>query len=564
MSRRGKEAVTTPLIERLEALQHATELGTGRVPQAQIEKADAVLEQASTRRSLSAEHTVVGFFGATGSGKSSLFNAVTGRDLARAAATRPTTSVPLAGVWQAEGSDDLLDWLQVPERHQLDQPLGTSRAGLLRRRSGQASGLILVDLPDFDSTTAGNRETAERLAGQVDVLVWVLDPQKYADAAVHHEFIRPLAAYAGITLVVLNQIDLLDSSDRTAVIESLRGILETDGLRRPRLHAVSAKSGEGIDGLREAIADVAVARSASTDRLLQDVAAAADGLVGPTHPAAAPESGAGEDPAWAIGRGLPEPGTAEQRALADHLADASGVETVVAATRTSYRLQARGRTGWPVTRWLSKLRPDPLRRLNLRSRDVNPAVNRTSLPAPGAAQRAQSDSAVRVFADGASKGAPEAWRGSIRRAARASSKNLPDALDQAIASTDISAGRGSWWWPVVSVVQWAALAVALAGAGWLAVLAIMGYLQFDAPAAPRVEGFPVPTLMLVGGVLLGIVLGLVTGLLARAAASGRARRARRELRASITRVAQDLVVEPVNAEVSRFNNFGSAVRRARG
>ena len=564
MSRRGKDTATTPLIERLEALQTATELGTGRVPAADIERAGIVLDQASTRRSLSGEHTVVGFFGATGSGKSSLFNAVTGRELARTAATRPTTSVPLAGVWHAAGSDDLLDWLQVPERHQLDEPLGTSKSGLMRRRSGVASGLILVDLPDLDSTTATHRETAERLAGQVDVLVWVLDPQKYADAAVHHEFIRPLAAYAGITLVVLNQIDLLDSSDRAAVIESLRGILEADGLRRPRVHAVSAKTGEGIDGLREAIADVVVARSAATDRLLQDVAAAADGLVGESPSTTDPKAGWREDPAMAIGRGLTEPGTAEQRRLADHLAEAAGVDTVVAATRTSYRLQARARTGWPVTRWLSRLRPDPLRRLNLRSRDVNPAVNRTSLPSPGAAQRAQADSAVRAFADGASQGAPEAWRGSIRRAARASSEELPDALDQAIASTDISAGRGSWWWPVVSVVQWAALAVALAGAGWLAVLAVMGYLQFDAPPAPRVEGLPVPTLMLAGGVLLGIVLGLATGLLARAAASGRARAAGKRLKASLADVAQNLVVEPVSEEVRRFNSFSSAVRRARG
>ncbi|MGP9837839.1 ABC transporter, partial [Arthrobacter sp. 179] len=126
------------------------------------------------------------------------------------------------------------------------------------------------------------------------------------------------------------------------------------------------------------------------------------------------------------------------------------------------------------------------------------------------------------------------------------------------------AGRGSWWWPVVSVVQWAALAVALSGAGWLAVLAVMGYLQFDAPPAPRVEGLPVPTLMLAGGVLLGIVLGLATGLLARAAASGRARAAGKKLKASIAHVAQNSIVEPVSEEVRRFNSFSSAVRRARG
>ena len=48
---------------------------------------------------------MVGFFGATGSGKSSLFNAVSGEEIATAAVRRPTTSEPLAGIWGAEGSE---------------------------------------------------------------------------------------------------------------------------------------------------------------------------------------------------------------------------------------------------------------------------------------------------------------------------------------------------------------------------------------------------------------------------------------------------------------------------
>lgn len=558
MSRRRKDATTSALVKRLEALQRASELGQGRMPDSGIEAAQLVLERASARRSLSAEHTVVGFFGATGSGKSSLFNAVTGHNLARTAATRPTTSEPLAGIWEADGSAELLDWLQVGERHHLKEPLGTAKLGLMRRNRESASGLILLDLPDFDSTTAANRETSTRLAGQVDVLVWVLDPQKYADAAVHHDFIRPMSSYSGVTLVVMNQIDRLGADSRGPVLESLRSILEADGLRRPRIFAVSAMTGEGIEGLREAIVSVAVAHSASTDRLLQDIAAAAESLV--AGDAAAPEPGASV--AWESG--LVMPTAADERRLSEQLAEASGVATVVDATRKSYRLKAGARTGWPVTRWLGRLRPDPLRRLNLSSRDVNPAVNRTSLPAPGPAQRAQADSAVRAYADDASTGAPEAWRGSIRRAARASSGTLPDTLDQAIAHTDIGAGRGSWWWPVVGVVQWIALAVALGGAGWLGGLALMGYLQLDVPSAPRVEGFPIPTLMLIAGVLLGIVLGLATGILARAAASRRARVARKRLTASIAGVARREVTEPVAVEIQRFNDFADAVRRAIG
>ena len=48
-----------------------------------------------------------------------------------------------------------------------------------------------------------------RLVGLVDLLVWVLDPQKYADAAVHERYLRPLARHGDVTVVVLNQIDRL-------------------------------------------------------------------------------------------------------------------------------------------------------------------------------------------------------------------------------------------------------------------------------------------------------------------------------------------------------------------
>ena len=71
--------------------------------------------------------------------------------------------------------------------------------GQTHTRSG---GLILLDLPDFDSVRRDNRELVERMVGYVDVLVWVVDPQKYADAVLHHEFIEPLAAHGGTMLCV--------------------------------------------------------------------------------------------------------------------------------------------------------------------------------------------------------------------------------------------------------------------------------------------------------------------------------------------------------------------------
>ena len=57
--------------ERIEALADARRLADGVLPDRDLAAVDDVLARARTRRSLSAAHTVVGFFGATGSGKSS-------------------------------------------------------------------------------------------------------------------------------------------------------------------------------------------------------------------------------------------------------------------------------------------------------------------------------------------------------------------------------------------------------------------------------------------------------------------------------------------------------------
>ncbi|GAB3526149.1 GTPase [Arthrobacter monumenti] len=588
MSRHRKKSESSDLSERLSALDEARQLGEGRLPAASLADVYDVLERATSRRSLSAGHTVVGFFGATGSGKSSLFNAVTGSSAATVAARRPTTSEPLAGVWGIEGSEPLLDWLDVNNRQHMDDgegPGGDAADGGDGRGGGAADGthdLILLDLPDFDSTAHEHRKIVEKMAGQVDVLVWVLDPQKYADAAVHYGFLRPLASHGAVTLVVLNQVDRLQEREVEPVVKSLRGLLAQDGLVDAEVHPVSAVTGAGVDVLRQKIQQVAARREAATQRLMADVGRAVKQLEAASNEEGAPTghlpASASKKPVMSKGgpstdaakqkssAKMPSPsvGKSERQQLVDQLAGAARVEAVVDAVARSYRRRARAQTGWPVTRWLGKFRPDPLRRLNLGRDDVNPELNRTSMPEPGAAERAKADSAVRAFAESASDGAPEPWKASIRRASRASQAELPDALDQAIAGTDLRANRKSWWWPVIGLVQWLALAAAVAGAGWLGFIAVMGYLQLPVLETPRVEGFPLPTLLLLGSVLLGILLAITSGFFARLGARSRARNARRRLRAAVGAAADKHVTEPVQEEIDRLGRFNAALVRARG
>ena len=99
---------------------------------------------------------------------------------------------------------------------------------------------MLLDLPDHDSTTVAHRLEVDRLVGLVDVLVWVLDPQKYADAAVHERYLRPLAGHAGVMVVVLNQADRLPAHQVDAALDDVRRLLAADGLGPVPVLATSA------------------------------------------------------------------------------------------------------------------------------------------------------------------------------------------------------------------------------------------------------------------------------------------------------------------------------------
>ncbi|WP_299165597.1 GTPase family protein [uncultured Arthrobacter sp.] len=548
MSRHRGEASASRLQVRLEALNEAREHAEGRVHEDQLGAVYNVLDRASSRRSLSAAHTVVGIFGPTGSGKSSLLNALTGTDLARVAARRPTTAEPLAVIWGEDGSDDLLDWLQVQNRHVM--PEGTpvltvpGKSRRTTRNDAVEGGLILLDLPDFDSTALGHRAIVERLAGQVDVLLWVTDPQKYADAALHQEFLEPLATHESVILVALNQSDRLSEQDLSQVVGSLKQILSAEGHGSAVVHTISAVTGTGLGGLAEEIRAIVRRKEAATGRLSADVDVAVDSL----------RAFAGSE--------LPPPSKAARTGLADRLAGATGADAVIDAVVRSYRRDAHAVTGWPVTRWLGGIRSDPLRRLNLRRRDVQDFVGRTSLPEPGPAQRASVDRALRTFGEELSTGAVEPWRTAIRDAARSPEPELLERLDEAVARTDFATGARAWWWPVAGVLQWLFLAAMVVGIGWLALLAALGFLQFPVPDSPVVEGIPVPTLLAVGGAVAGVALGILCAGLARLGARRRGKRVRRRLVASIGETTDSVAVGPAAAEIERYNTFVRAVDTA--
>jgi GTP-binding protein EngB required for normal cell division len=521
--------------DRIDGLDDAARAARGRLDDALVDEAAGVAERAGARLRLSADHTVVALAGATGSGKSSTFNAVTGLELAAIGVRRPTTSWTMACAWGADGAGELLDWLGVPQRHQV---MRTSMLGGPAEDSG-LDGLILLDLPDHDSTEVAHHVEVDRLVKLADLLVWVLDPQKYADAAIHDRYLRPLASHRDIMLVVLNHIDTVPQKRRAAMVADLERLLAEDGLEGVPVIATSARHGEGVPELKAAIARQVGAKKAVKARLMADVSSVARRM----------------DEA----NGHAKPGDvarARKNDLVDAFADAAGVPTVVRAVEQSTRRRAGQATGWPVTSWLSRFKPDPLRRLHLdlgdRGKELT-ASARASVPEASHVQRARVDTAVRGLADDVGAELSPPWADAVRRASVARLPDLNDALDKAVSSTDLEVSRTPLWWRAVRALQWVLMLAALVGGLWLLVLAVLGYLQVPQPSTPESSfGLPLPTLLLLGGVALGILLGLVCKAVVNLSARSKARSAERRLRAAIAEVTEDLVVVPVQAEVEAY------------
>jgi hypothetical protein len=212
---------------------------------------------------------VVALAGGTGSGKSSLLNAVAGEDVSLAGAIRPMTAAPLALVPESAAAEmsGYLDMLEIGER--------AVHRGV--------EWLCLIDLPDNDSVEVSHRHTVDRLIPRVDVVAWVTDPEKYRDARLHHGYIRPLAGYQGQFLFILNQIDRLAEEDLAAVTADFREALEQDGIADPEIVLMAADPVAGpplgVDRFLDALDSALDRRRAVERKALADLTEMATEMV---------------------------------------------------------------------------------------------------------------------------------------------------------------------------------------------------------------------------------------------------------------------------------------------
>lgn len=203
---------------------------------------------------------VVVILGSTGSGKSSLFNALAGRALSPSGVLRPTTRRPVALVHPDDAGADLLPGLVARDAVELTVSDAARR------------GLVLVDAPDFDSVELANRAVAVELLEAADLAVFVTTATRYADQVPWTILGR--ARQRGVPLlVVLNRLPP-EVEDAAAVAADFGHLLDRGRLAESgafgALEVVPVAEG-ALDPERDALEPGAVAPiREALDRLMAD------------------------------------------------------------------------------------------------------------------------------------------------------------------------------------------------------------------------------------------------------------------------------------------------------
>lgn len=623
----GDDGASLPA--RLTALAQMVQIGAARtgpdgIPAELLTIANDILARAGERLTLSSAHTVVSLAGGTGSGKSSLFNCLSGAEFSTVGLTRPVTREPHACVWGVSGSGPLLEWLGVPRRHRY------ARASALGGGEQSLDGLVLLDLPDHDTVMGHATELVDQLVDMSDLVIWVLDPQKYADAAVHRRFLAPLAGHPEVVAVVLNQADALSAAQVEDCVQDLRRLLDEEGLGEIHILVTSARTGAGIDELRKLLIETVSLRQAASARIAADVAkvvtrfqpyaaqlgvpaAGADSaarhdtgdsatgqvpddpagaaglagsdelarllrLVGSASPAGSfvedeaedeegrgalePDGSAAGDDATSAPRYLPDSIAAE---LASAFAVAAGVDAIGDSLRSARELRALDYVGWPLAWLVERLTsPDPARKIRLGTLwdDL-----RGRAAGPSGAQRAELDNALTTIADERMPPLPRPWSRTVRAALRSRADELPAAIGEEIAAALPDSGAVDRWWRVVGVVQGLMLGCVAVGLAWLATLVVLGVARVGAPM-PRLFSDVWLMPWAAALVVLGVGGGWLTArLCTRAVRTGAAAQTAElavTIRQRLAGVARRLVLAPADSELDELARFRTELGIAAG
>ena len=204
---------------------------SGWLQQQDLDRLDQIEQQQSSALFDQIEHRplIVGLFGGTGVGKSSLLNRLAGQEIARSGVERPT-SIEVTLFLHQDFQIDLL-----PD----ELPLEQTRIAY-HNQSGRRL-LAWLDMPDMDSTEQRNRELVEAWLPYLDWVVYVVSPERYHDD-IGWRFLQQRGKHHA-WIFVMNHWD----QGTQAQFDDFKERLISEGFSYPTVLATSCANGNGDD-----------------------------------------------------------------------------------------------------------------------------------------------------------------------------------------------------------------------------------------------------------------------------------------------------------------------------
>lgn len=136
---------------------------------------------------------IVAFMGGSGVGKSSLLNRLAGKAIAKTGVERPTSR------------EVTLFHHHSVAMQQLPEQLPITQIKIAQHDEETKKNIIWIDMPDFDSTEQSNKQLVLQWLPHIDVLIYVVSPERYRDEKAWQILLAEGARHAWV--FVLNQWD---------------------------------------------------------------------------------------------------------------------------------------------------------------------------------------------------------------------------------------------------------------------------------------------------------------------------------------------------------------------
>jgi len=188
---------------------------------------------------------VVGFFGGTGAGKSTLLNRLAGSKVALASAERPTSREITLYIHQSTTI------AQLPAEFPVEKIRESTH------QNEKFKNVLWIDMPDFDSVETANRDLVYDWLPHIDMLVYVVSPDRYRDDSGWQMLMENAQRHAWV--FVINHWDQGVPEQRS----SFQQLLLQAGLENPLLFCTDCSSnndkpnGDDFDQFQSTIVEMA-------------------------------------------------------------------------------------------------------------------------------------------------------------------------------------------------------------------------------------------------------------------------------------------------------------------